>query len=1029
MRRFVLLMILLSIVSIDTNIYAQFGKNLVQYQEFKWKYIESDHFTIYYNEGSKYLAEFAAIEAEISLLSVQKTLNYDITKRIPMVVYDTHNEFQQTNVVSSFMPEGVGGVTELFKNRVVVPFQGDYSQFRHVIHHELVHAVMNDMFFGGSIQSVIYGNFMFPIWVAEGMAEYESQSGMNIENDMYMRDLTISELLPNIKSLDNYLAYRGGQTLFWYISDKFGKDKVTDLIQRIRIYKNVERAFVSTFNMKLDEFSDMWVKDIKKMYWPDLKIFEDPTDFSTKITNRKEIGNFYNSSPAISPDGEKMAYISDRDGLFNIYIQYLHKKEEPEKLVGSLRQMDFEDLNFLTPGISWSPDGKKLVVSAKSGGEDAIFIVDSKTGDYDKLKFGIKSISSVQWSPDGKKLAFIASIREQSDIFIYDIQTAKLENITNDVFSDVYLIWNSKSDKLFFISDRDDVLDKNISSKDFKIWKHNYEASDLYSIDLNTKSIKRLTNDPNNKKTSLAISSDDGKLLFTSDKNGIINLYELELNSNQVKTLTNSISGITQLSLAKDNSKLLFTAQNDAGYDIFMLKNPFELKDKKDIPLTTFKSKQTGSETVVQETLPEKTSDSKIEGFGNFEIDIAQQQLVQANKDIKPKAQTENYDQKYERYVNMSFAEKDYKVTFSQDLLMANPGYSTFYGVQGAAQMLFSDMLGDHRIGGSLYIVNDIVNSHIYATYEYLPKIIDYSFSLYNRSVYTQLNGGSGAYSYYRFRNYGAVIGSSYAFDLFTRVELNLTLAGGSRVSLEGDLGADALTDISRFLIMPELRFVLDNALGGIYAPSMGTRMYVSLMGSPKFASSSSVGFFTAMTDIRQYIPIWDLTGFALRGVAGVSLGQNKQTFFVAGTDNWINYTLRDRLPLNEPQDFMFMQNFLTPVRGWTVGEIKGSKFFVANAELRFPFLTAVMLGPLPLFFQGMMGCVFVDAAGLWDEKFIISQKKSDGKLYPNNLLVSSGVGARANVFGLPLKLDVAWKNLYHGWSEPVYLISLGYDF
>ena len=50
------------------------------------------------------------------------------------------------------MEEGVGGVTELFKNRVVVPFEGNYKQFRHVIHHELVHAVINEMFYGGSIQ-------------------------------------------------------------------------------------------------------------------------------------------------------------------------------------------------------------------------------------------------------------------------------------------------------------------------------------------------------------------------------------------------------------------------------------------------------------------------------------------------------------------------------------------------------------------------------------------------------------------------------------------------------------------------------------------------------------------------------------------------------------------------------------------------------------------------------------------------------------------------------------------------------------
>ncbi len=37
-----------------------------------------------------------------------------------------------------------------FKNRVILPFEGSYALFRHVIHHELVHAVLNDMFYGGN---------------------------------------------------------------------------------------------------------------------------------------------------------------------------------------------------------------------------------------------------------------------------------------------------------------------------------------------------------------------------------------------------------------------------------------------------------------------------------------------------------------------------------------------------------------------------------------------------------------------------------------------------------------------------------------------------------------------------------------------------------------------------------------------------------------------------------------------------------------------------------------------------------------
>jgi hypothetical protein len=140
--------------------FSQFGKNKVQYEHFNWKYIQSEHFDVYYNEGSKYLGEFTAFQAEKALVKLQNDLNYSINQRIAIIVYNSHVQFQQTNIVSEYLPEGVGGVTELFKNRVVLPFDGNYESFRHVIAHELTHAVLNDMFYGGTFQTSLSTNSM-----------------------------------------------------------------------------------------------------------------------------------------------------------------------------------------------------------------------------------------------------------------------------------------------------------------------------------------------------------------------------------------------------------------------------------------------------------------------------------------------------------------------------------------------------------------------------------------------------------------------------------------------------------------------------------------------------------------------------------------------------------------------------------------------------------------------------------------------------------------------------------------------------
>ena len=136
MKKHTITFILLSLFSIG---FGQFGKNIVQYDDFTWHFIQTKHFDIYYAENGRTHAEFTAEEAEIAYLKISDRLNWHLKQRVSIIIYNSHNDFQQTNVVDSYMYEGIGGVTELYKNRVVIPFDASNKEFKHVIHHELVH--------------------------------------------------------------------------------------------------------------------------------------------------------------------------------------------------------------------------------------------------------------------------------------------------------------------------------------------------------------------------------------------------------------------------------------------------------------------------------------------------------------------------------------------------------------------------------------------------------------------------------------------------------------------------------------------------------------------------------------------------------------------------------------------------------------------------------------------------------------------------------------------------------------------------
>ena len=78
--------------------YVNFGKNRVQYQQFDWRFIQSKHFDVYYYGDKNYeLAEFAAKSVESAYQQLSEDFKHEIVNRIPLIIYDSHNDFSQTN--------------------------------------------------------------------------------------------------------------------------------------------------------------------------------------------------------------------------------------------------------------------------------------------------------------------------------------------------------------------------------------------------------------------------------------------------------------------------------------------------------------------------------------------------------------------------------------------------------------------------------------------------------------------------------------------------------------------------------------------------------------------------------------------------------------------------------------------------------------------------------------------------------------------------------------------------------------------
>ena len=149
------------IIVLSGQYYQTYGKNIVQYDDFNWEYIQTEHFDIYTYSPGEVHANLVAKESEEAYIKLSTLLNWRLKNRVSIIIYNSHNDFQQTNVVKQYMQEGIGRVTELFKNRVVIPFDGSLIEFRDVLHHELLHAFINDCVYGGSLRKKLTSSIQF----------------------------------------------------------------------------------------------------------------------------------------------------------------------------------------------------------------------------------------------------------------------------------------------------------------------------------------------------------------------------------------------------------------------------------------------------------------------------------------------------------------------------------------------------------------------------------------------------------------------------------------------------------------------------------------------------------------------------------------------------------------------------------------------------------------------------------------------------------------------------------------------------
>ncbi|MCY3615152.1 MAG: peptidase S9 [Bacteroidetes bacterium] len=577
MRKFLLLAMLFVLPILLTSepvLAQQFGRNKVQYDQFQFRSFRTPHFQFYYYPEEKAAVEDAARMGERWYRRHSRTFTRDFHERKPIIFYANDADFQQTNVIGGHLGQGTGGVTESLKERVVMPLTGIYKETDHVLGHELVHSFQYDIALSRG-DSSRFALQLLPLWLVEGMAEYLSVGRDDAHTAMWMRDAALRDDLPTIEDLtrsNKYFPYRYGQAYLAYIGGKYGDAAVTNLF-KLGGRTGVDSAFVYTIGITADSLSVEWAQAIRDAYMPIMDSRTHPDSAGTVILSEELSGGALNLSPTVSPDGQYVAYLSERD-IFNInlFIADAETGETIRKLSATNTNPHFDNIRFINSAGSWSPDGKRFAFVTFSQGDNELSVWNLDSGSLENRISveGVSAFSNPAWSPDGRSIAFSGIDGGISDLYIYDLQEGQVRQITSDRFADLQPAWSPDGQTLAVVTDR------GPDGTNFETLE--YAETRISLIDLSSGTHSTLRPFANGKHINPQFSPDGQSLYFISDQDGFSDIYRYDFREERpyrVTSLKTGVSGITALSptmsVAAQNGRVVFSVYHDGGYKVFGL--------------------------------------------------------------------------------------------------------------------------------------------------------------------------------------------------------------------------------------------------------------------------------------------------------------------------------------------------------------------------------------------------------------------------------------------------------------------------
>jgi len=1001
-----------------------YGKNFVRYDRFDWQIYQTEHFEIYYYGAIEKHLERVSGYAESAYQHISAELKHDLAFKVPLILFKTHSEFEQQNVITGAAQEGVGAFAESDHNRVLIPLDDPPDLLYRLIVHELTHIFEFDVV----PQSLLRQSM--PLWVAEGLSDYMTGIWRPVDL-MTIRDAAIADIIPKMSEMEGYgnttnprLVYNLGHAALEFIESKWGKEGMRQFLFALRkgVVGGGEGAYKEAFQLSGEEFDQQFDRYLKARFKP-FRDKETPADYGRNLAPKPEktrYGQALTVEP--SPSGDLLATVTLNYRDQEIDIVLLSAKDG--KVIRNLTPGFDQGMGFdyiVTPGnrwitipwLAWSPAGDRIAYVVRKEKSKSIVLQNVLTRKIEN-RIDLKTVDepeSPTFSPDGKLMAFSASQDGYADIFVLDLATEQVTNVTKDDIANygpafspdgksiVYLGRVSGNEKLFTV----DLA----TSKKTQLTFGTHDDAAARFLDADTLIFPSTAADPNT-----AVEPE------VAQNGSTFNLWSLGLKTGELKQWTDALGGNFSPVVLREGaaSRIAFVAYYKGNYELHTL-------DRKEALLTA------------------ATSDFGAPGpIIDFQAPLSHT-LVAENKRRKGA----------------------WDKLFMEGRPSVALGVTSGSNLFGGTAISFADVLGDRRIDASFA---EMSQYRMYGlTMINMERRLNYAVQAYWQDIFYYGNLGGVYYDPYYApfidrdlatsvrSNRGASVYGIYPFDRYRRIEFS---SGFGYIAEK--YNDQTLEDLAReyqsalygstlyrkgWYVPFSLAFIQETTVFREFGPLTGSTMRLSYEFAPRIGGEM-LSWQAVDLDLRKYFKIGSSALFAVRGRGFKSWGQNPSFTYYGGNSD---------------------------MRGYDYLEFVGQNSAYANAEFRFPLINA-MATPIGVL-GGVRGVAFFNIGGAWwnnagykfststedvvkpilgyqyDEAGNLDYVYGDPVALKGFRLVdgraSYGFGLETFAFGFPIHFDWSWRTLFNkdwedavfassegggaGWRKPRFQFWIGYDF